>query len=86
MIFLNLYEPTVLQMDQIRPLFVYLCSFHMTNKAQIDNNDTSVNGVLGTRTRGGRMVGADEYTELWRHPKYLQSYAMDKSLKVTCLS
>ena len=24
--------------------------------------------MLGTRTRGGRMVGADESTELWRHP------------------
>ena len=28
----------------------------------------SIDGVLGTRTRGGRMVGADEFTELWRHP------------------
>ena len=25
-------------------------------------------GVLGTWTRGGRMEGADESTELWRHP------------------
>ena len=24
--------------------------------------------MLGTRTRGGRMEGADESTELWRHP------------------
>ena len=28
----------------------------------------SIDGVLGTRTRGGRMVGTDEFTELWRHP------------------
>ena len=48
--------------------FVYFCSFHMTNIVQIDHNDKSVNGVLGTRTRGGRVVGADEFTELWRHP------------------
>ena len=27
-----------------------------------------VDGVLGTRTRGSRMVGADESTELWRQP------------------
>ena len=27
-------------------------------------NVKSINGVLGTRTRGGRMVGADECTEL----------------------
>ena len=24
--------------------------------------------MLGTRTWGGRMVGADDSTELWRHP------------------
>ena len=28
----------------------------------------SVDGVLGIRTRGRRMVGADETTELWRPP------------------
>ena len=28
----------------------------------------SVDGKLGTQTQGGRMVGADESTELWRHP------------------
>ena len=28
----------------------------------------SIDGVLGTRTRGGRMEGTDESTELWRHP------------------
>ena len=27
-----------------------------------------VDGVLGIRTRVGRMVGADESTEQWRHP------------------
>ena len=31
-------------------------------------NDKSVEGVLGAQTQGGRMVGADESTELWRHP------------------
>ena len=30
-------------------------------------NDKSVDGVLGTRTQCGRMVGADKSTELWRH-------------------
>ena len=33
----------------------------------LTKNDTSVDGVLGTRTWGGRMVGAGESTELWRH-------------------
>ena len=31
--------------------------------------DESVDSVLGIRTRGGRMEGADESTELWRHPQ-----------------
>ena len=31
-------------------------------------NDKSVEGVLGNQTRGGRMVVADESTELWRQP------------------
>ena len=31
-------------------------------------NDKSVYGMLGSRTRGGRMEGADKSTELWRHP------------------
>ena len=29
--------------------------------------------MLGIRTRGGRMEGADESTELWRHPCHLCS-------------
>ena len=31
----------------------------------------SLDGVLGIRTRGRRMVGTDETTELWRPPRYL---------------
>ena len=34
-------------------------------------HDKSIDGVLGTRSRGGRMVGADKSTELWWHPKSL---------------
>ena len=33
-------------------------------------NDKSIDGVLGTRTRGGRIVGADESTELGVTPSY----------------
>ena len=42
----------------------------MTNLAQIwlYPSDKSIDGVLVTQTRGGRMVGAEESTELWRHP------------------
>ena len=48
----------------------------MTNIAQIPNtiNDKSVDGVLGTRTQGVRMVSGDESTELWRHPKFLHDF------------
>ena len=38
---------------------------HYTNTI----NEKSIDGVLGTRTQGGRMVGEDKSTELWRHPK-----------------
>ena len=30
----------------------------------------SLDGVLGTRTQGGRMEEADESTVLWRHPNF----------------
>ena len=39
--------------------------------AQTDYNDKSLDGVLGTQTQGGRMVGAEESAELWRHPIFL---------------
>ena len=56
-------------MGQSRPLFVYFRSFHipiqMTN-TQFEQYKLkkSVDGVLGTWTRGGRMEGADESNEL----------------------
>ena len=53
-----------LKMGQSRPLFVYFRSF-LTISIQIEK---SVDGVLGIRTRGCRMVGADETMELWRPP------------------
>ena len=41
--------------------FAYFISLHKKNISQI--NDKRVDGVLGIRTRGGRMVGAVESTE-----------------------
>ena len=35
--------------------------------------------------RGGRMEGADESTELWRHPKNSQSYKENFEYKFTLL-
>ena len=49
-------------MGQFRPLFVYFRYFLDT----ISIIEKSVDGVLGIRTQGRRMVGADETTELWR--------------------
>ena len=51
-------------MGQSRPLFVYFRHFLIT----ISIIEKSIDGVLGI-TRGCRMVGADETTELWRPPQ-----------------
>jgi len=48
------------KMGQSRPLFVYFRSFLITISIQIEK---SIDGVLGIRTLGRRMVGADETTE-----------------------
>ena len=54
-------------MGQSRPLFLLIFVFNMLQfKIQIDK---SVDGVLGIRTRSGRMEGEDESTELQRYPK-----------------
>ena len=45
--------------------FVYFCSFLVTISIQIEK---SVDGVLGIRTQGRRMVGTDETTEQWHPP------------------
>ena len=34
-------------------------------------NDKSIDGVFGTQTWDGRMVGAEESAELWRHQCFL---------------
>ena len=58
-----------LRMGQSRPLFDYFRLFHTIQIFQID--------VLGTRTRGGRMEGEDDSTELWRHPSNSFSYSVN---------
>ena len=47
--------------------YVYFCPFLIT--ISIKQIEKRVDGVLGIRTRGRRMVGADETMELWRPPK-----------------
>ena len=56
----------MLKMGQSRPLFVYFRSFLITISLQIEKSNDD---VLGIRTRGRRMEGADNTTELWRPPK-----------------
>ena len=46
-------------------LFSHHKEKHSTN---LTINCKSIDGVLGSQLWGGRMEGADESTELWRHP------------------
>ena len=56
---------------QRRLLIVYFRPFINTNTVQ-NLTIKCVDGVLGTRTRGCRMVGADESIELWRDFPFIQ--------------
>ena len=55
-------------MGQSRPVFVYFRYFPIT--ISIIQIEKSVDGVLGIRTWGLRMVGVDETMELWQ-PLYM---------------
>ena len=58
-------------MGQTQPLFGYFHYFHMTiYSTNLNLNYKGIYGMLGTRTWGGWMVGADDSTELWLHPSY----------------
>ena len=58
-------------MDQSRPIIVYFRSFLIPITISIIKIEKSVDGVLGIRTQGHRMVGEDETTELWRPPRLI---------------
>ena len=53
-------------MGQSRPLFIYFC--HFLDTISIIQIEKSVDGVIGIQTRGRRMEGTDETTELLRPP------------------
>ena len=53
-------------MGQTRSLSGLFSSFARYNDKYRTINRKSVDGVHGIRTRGGRMEGADESTELWQ--------------------
>ena len=59
----------VFWMGQSQPLFVYFRLFYKTQTKY--NLIKSIDGVLGTQTRGGRIEGADKSTDLWWHPMQL---------------
>ena len=64
---------------------VYFCSFSQHKDKYSTNftiNDKSIDGVLGSRTRGGMMEGTDKSTELWRHPYYDNSYSLVTTTRV----
>ena len=70
---LTAVAPACLKMGQSQPLFVYFHSFHiriqLTNiQFELYKLKKSIDGVLGTRIRGGWMEGIDKSTELWRRP------------------
>ena len=50
-------------------IFVLFSQHKDKYSTNFTTNDKSIDGVLGSRTRGGMMEGADESTELWRHPE-----------------
>ena len=51
-------------------LFIFVVFSHCMDKnsTNLTINEKSVDGMLGSQTRGGKMEVADESTELWRHP------------------
>ena len=56
-------------MGQTRQLCVYFRPFSQNNdKCSTKLDYKSVDGVLGIRTQGRWMVGAEESTEQWRPP------------------
>ena len=58
-------------MGLTRPLFgFYFCSFSQHKDKYSTNftiNDKSIDGVLGSRTRGGMMEGTDESTDAFTY-------------------
>ena len=60
------FDKNILKNGPIPASFCLFSSFQ--NFIILNNIDISIDGVLGIRTQGGRMVCADESTELQRHP------------------
>ena len=50
-------------------IFTYFHNAKTNIGTNLTINDKSRDGVVETRTRGGRMEGTDKSTELWRCPE-----------------
>ena len=69
-------------------LFIFII-FTMQDKycTNLTINGKNIDGVLETQTQGGRMVGADESTELCRHPiNCLSRYLNHSTSTLLCSS
>ena len=68
-------------------LFIFII-FTMQDKycTNLTINGKNIDGVLETQTQGGRMVGADESTELCRHPINCFFFVFFLPIHVPCLS
>ena len=67
---------SLLKTGPIPALFVYFRPFLIT--ISIMQIEESIDGGLGTRARGRRMVGANETTELWWAPRKNTSLLIKK--------
>ena len=70
-------------MGQTRTLFPLFCfrPFLIRITKSTIQIEKSIDGVLGIRTRGSRMEGADETTELWRLNLILKYFVQDDVLR-----
>ena len=68
--------------NEPNPASFCLFSFFSHDKysTNLTLSDTSIDEVLGTRTRDGRMVGSEESIELWRHPINKAAFTLRKYL------
>ena len=66
--------------EWVKPGLFYLNSLFPhckdKNSTNLTINDKSIDGVLGTKTRGSRIKGADKSTELWQHPKETEKFKL----------
>ena len=60
-------------------LFISFLFSHCIDKYSTDLtiNDKIIDVVLGSRTLGGMIEGTDKSSELWRHPKKLETLSSD---------